>query len=102
MESGDEENKIESDDENKNKINERVENGQEGKIEQLNLNEEISQINKINLNDKEEDDNMNIEEKTNYFEDMANESQDISLINIEAEKEKNNALRQKEKEEKKN
>ena len=102
MESGDEENKIESDDENKNKINERVENGQEGKIEQLNLNEEISQINKINLNDKEEDDNMNVEEKTNYFEDMANESQDISLINIEAEKEKNNALRQKEKEEKKN
>ena len=98
MESGDEENNIESDGENK--INEKVENGQEGKVEQLNLNEEISKMNKMNLNDKDQEEN--VEEKTNYFEDVANESQDISLLNIEAEKEKNNILHKMEKEEKKN
>ena len=80
--------------ENKEKeINEIIENKISEEPLKINLEEEISQINNINLNQKEEnnDNNINININLN-IDNQRNESEmtdDMSLINIDLEKEKN-------------
>ena len=93
MEYENEKNNIEYNNQKKhNEVNEIVENNHKSEDPQILLNEDTLKINKINLEDKNEKDNIISIDKNNQNYNEINEN--ISLINIDMEKEKNNQIQQ--------
>ena len=93
MEYGSEENNIESNNlNNHNEVNEIVENKHNFEDPKILLNEDTLKINKMNLGDNDEKNNIFTSDKNNQEYNDINEN--ISLINIDMEKEKNNQIQE--------
>ena len=76
----------------KNNIEFNNQNNHKSEDPQILLNEDTLKINKINLEDKNDKDNIISTDKNNQNYNEINEN--ISLINIDMEKEKNNQIQQ--------
>ena len=93
MEYGSEENNIKSNNlNNHNEVNEIVENKHNFEDPKILLNEDTLKINKMNLGDNDEKNNIFTSDKNNQEYNDINEN--ISLINIDMEKEKNNQIQE--------